>query len=214
MANPQPEDGTTRINQAVLEKLLLYPFPAKTALPLKLILFVMRKTWGYAKKRDRISLTQFQKATNAGRANVVHWLKYLVSANILVSASEPLGNVYGFNKDYDTWVVSASELVSVPRRTSFSKRTKTSIGTETHKRKKETIQKKVYGKFKNVLLKEKEYTELVETFGKDVAGDKINTLSEYIASKGKKYKSHYATILIWERKQNKEKKKTNLKYLN
>ena len=35
--------------------------------------------------------------------------------------------------------------------------------------------------------------------------DYIERLSEYLASKGKKYKSHYATILSWSRKDDKEK---------
>jgi hypothetical protein len=56
------------------------------------------------------------------------------------------------------------------------------------------------GKFINVVLKEEEYVELKGKFGKEDTDRRIETLSEYMASKGKKYKSHYATILSWSRK--------------
>ena len=59
--------------------------------------------------------------------------------------------------------------------------------------------KKIYGSFNNVLLTEKEYQKLTERFGEAVCKEKIEVLSEGIASKGYKYTSHYATILSWDR---------------
>ena len=57
-------------------------------------------------------------------------------------------------------------------------------------------EKEKYGEFNNVLLTDEEYHKLEQanllTY--------IDKLSSYIASKGKKYKSHYATILNWSRK--------------
>jgi Lin1244/Lin1753-like, N-terminal len=58
---------------------------------------------------------------------------------------------------------------------------------------------KKYGTFKNVSLTQKEKQTLDEKFDSSVDG-KINALSEYMESKGKSYKSHYATILAWARK--------------
>ena len=57
----------------------------------------------------------------------------------------------------------------------------------------------IYGEFKNVKLKKEEYAKLE----KSNLLPYIEKLSSYIASKGKKYKSHYATILTWARKDNK-----------
>ena len=57
----------------------------------------------------------------------------------------------------------------------------------------------IYGEFKNVRLTDEEYKKLEE---KNLL-PYIEKLSSYIASKGKKYKSHYATILTWSRKENK-----------
>jgi len=61
-------------------------------------------------------------------------------------------------------------------------------------------QKRKYGEFQNVLLTDDEYTKLQERFNSSLEY-RINNLSEYIASKGTKYKSHYATILSWARKE-------------
>lgn len=58
---------------------------------------------------------------------------------------------------------------------------------------------KSYGEFQNVLLSDDEFHKLSEKFG-DLINEKIERLSAGIASKGYKYKSHYATILNWDRK--------------
>lgn len=66
--------------------------------------------------------------------------------------------------------------------------------------------KREYGEFKNVLLTDDEYKK-IEGIN---ALFQIENLSRYIASTGKRYKSHYATILNWDRrdkqKENKEHK--------
>ena len=56
--------------------------------------------------------------------------------------------------------------------------------------------KNVYGEFKNVKLTDDEYKKLEE---KGLLND-IEKLSSYIESKGVRYKSHYATILVWNSK--------------
>lgn len=66
----------------------------------------------------------------------------------------------------------------------------------------EEIKKNKYGEFKNVLLTDEEYHKLE----KSNLLPYIEKLSSYIASKNKKYKSHYATILTWARKDNSNNK--------
>lgn len=56
-----------------------------------------------------------------------------------------------------------------------------------------------YGIYKNVLFTDEEYQKLQEEFPHDYT-DRIERLSEYIASTGKKYKNHLATIRSWARK--------------
>ena len=58
------------------------------------------------------------------------------------------------------------------------------------------------GQFQNVKLTKEEYQKLKEKFGLD-RETLIENLSEGLASKGYKYKSHYATILTWSRRDGK-----------
>ena len=60
------------------------------------------------------------------------------------------------------------------------------------------IKKYIYGEFNNVKLTNDEYEKLKANLPN--YQDYIEKLSLYIASKGKRYKSHYATILNWARK--------------
>ena len=56
-----------------------------------------------------------------------------------------------------------------------------------------------YGHYSNVLLSDEDYTKLQSEFPHDHA-ERIERLSEYIASTGKSYKNHLATIRSWARK--------------
>ena len=51
-----------------------------------------------------------------------------------------------------------------------------------------------------VLLTKDEFSKLTESFGIEGTNQRIQNLNDYIMSKGVKYKSHYHTILNWERK--------------
>lgn len=55
-----------------------------------------------------------------------------------------------------------------------------------------------YGSYKNVLLSDEDLEKLKEEFPSDWQS-RIERLSEYIASSGKKYKNHLATIRSWAR---------------
>jgi len=57
----------------------------------------------------------------------------------------------------------------------------------------------------SVLLTTEEYDKLIERFGEQKTKDKLESLSLYKQSKGKKYASDYATILNWDRRDEKDK---------
>ena len=67
-----------------------------------------------------------------------------------------------------------------------------------NKNKKESNKEK-FGEFENVFLSEEEIAKLKIKLGED-AERYIERLSNYIESSGKRYKSHYATILSWSEK--------------
>ncbi len=58
---------------------------------------------------------------------------------------------------------------------------------------------KSYGENKNVILSDEEYERLTERMGGSKRSEYIEKLSDYMASTGKKYQSHYATICSWFR---------------
>jgi len=79
MANPQLENGYTRIANELLEAIIRFPFNGSQ---LRLFLFLIRKTYGYQKKVDNISISQFVKATGLNRRTVVRELKRLEEMNV------------------------------------------------------------------------------------------------------------------------------------
>lgn len=131
MASPQKENGYTPIANEILEKLVNTHL---LGAEYQIVFFVIRKTYGYQKKADRISLTQFEKATGLSRPTVVKTLKNLVSRNIL---SRSVNLIYSFNKNYETWVVNTPLLVKSNNNIGKHALTKTSKHALTHKRKKE-----------------------------------------------------------------------------
>ena len=65
-----------------------------------------------------------------------------------------------------------------------------------------------YGMYKNVFLSDEDYQKIQEEFPHDYT-ERIDRLSEYIASTGKSYKSHLATIRAWARKEKSKPTKEN-----
>ena len=64
--------------------------------------------------------------------------------------------------------------------------------------------KNTYGEFGNVKMTTAEFEKLVQAEGSERANVLIEELSSYLASSGKRYKSHYATLLNWGRRKDKE----------
>lgn len=64
-----------------------------------------------------------------------------------------------------------------------------------------------YGEYKNVLLSDEEYAKLTAEFPNDYE-QRIERLSGYIASTGKTYKNHLATIRNWAKRDGEKKTQT------
>lgn len=140
MSNPQKENGYTAIANEILERLVNTPLLGSE---FQVLLFIIRKTYGYRKKADRISLTQFEKGTGLSRPTVVKTLKNLMVRNMVVKIYLPDGKEgYTFIKDHEKWVVKTHLLVKGKWSDSKDVLTETSKDVLTHKRKKEIIQKK------------------------------------------------------------------------
>ena len=68
-----------------------------------------------------------------------------------------------------------------------------------------------FGEHQNVKLTLEEYDKLVEKLGESNTKVLIEELSGYMASKGKRYASHYATIQTWARRRVQEHNEKNNK---
>jgi hypothetical protein len=75
------------------------------------------------------------------------------------------------------------------------------LTTKEESKKEKKINKVQFGEFSNVKLSEIEHKKLIDQYGDRVTQDFIEKLDAYVESTGKKYKSHYATILNWIRKE-------------
>ena len=110
MASPQKENGHTDIANEILEAM------AKThwsGYEIQIVLYLLRKTYGWHKKEDWISLSSFSKATGIDHTSVCRTIKKLIKRNILIKINGKLQ----FNKNYDDWGgVAKSPLAKSPIR--------------------------------------------------------------------------------------------------
>lgn len=149
MASPQKENGHIDIANEVAEKLGTLHMSGNEWM---IWWVVLRKTWGWKKKEDRISLTQFQKFTGLSRPAVVLALERLVAKNVLVAKPLPLGKEFSFNKDYETWTSSEKATSSIINTKVVAKPLPSIVAKPLHTKDtttKDTIQKTII--HKNVL---------------------------------------------------------------
>lgn len=100
MANPQLENGYTKIANELLEALCRIRISGEARQVLDAIL---RKTYGFNKIEDRVALSQICLLTGLKKQVVCRSLNKLSSMNLVIKKDTDLGNVYRFNKDFDQW---------------------------------------------------------------------------------------------------------------
>jgi phage replication O-like protein O len=100
--SPQYEDGYVKIANELYDVLLATNL---NGTELKIIFCIIRKTYGYNKKRDKISISQFLDTTNLDNRNFRRSIKKLINMKIIIQIPGDDGNTYEFNKHYDEWIV-------------------------------------------------------------------------------------------------------------
>jgi len=126
MANPQCEDGYTRIANEILEHGL-----AKinlSAYEYRILAVLWRKTYGFGKTEDTISVTQFERATGIKRRHVKKTLDSLVTKNIVFKDRKSYISTYGFNKDYESWKAIQDNKTITYKGNTLTEKTITSLG--------------------------------------------------------------------------------------
>jgi len=100
MSCPQLEDGYTPVANEIMDALILYRIPGEQRQCLD---FILRKTYGYRKKEDRISNSQFCKATGLKKGNVCRAIKELSKKQLVIKNDNTSPPTYCFNKNYNEW---------------------------------------------------------------------------------------------------------------
>lgn len=113
MANPQLENGYVKIANDIFDALSRIRISGEARQVLDVII---RKTYGYNKKEDAISLSQFCLATGMRRGDVIRGAKKLMDMNIISKKANDIANVYRINKDFDTWKPLAKKLRGVAKK--------------------------------------------------------------------------------------------------
>lgn len=89
-----------------------------------------------------------------------------------------------------------------PKNTDFQVKNDGRNGQSKVKEIKKEIYKEKHGELENVFLSPDEYQKLITRYSQKTAEKYIDKLSLYMDSTGKSYRSHYATILAWLRRDN------------
>jgi len=157
MASPQTEDGYTRISNEIMEALMKFNLSAYES---RVLWFIFRKTYGFKKKADWITLSQFSKAIGLDRRNVHRSIKKLLAKNIIVvHRDDGIRVKYGFQKDYSKWKVSSKQTTVIHRDDRVvSKEMTRVVSKETPT--KDTITKDTITKEKNYVLFSKKTPEV------------------------------------------------------
>lgn len=97
MASPQKEFGYTPISNELMEALASFRIPGECRQVFDLI---VRKTYGFNKKADFISISQFVDFCGIKKGNVCRALNGLLDHKLVIKTD----NKYSIQKDYTVWL--------------------------------------------------------------------------------------------------------------
>jgi len=101
MASPQLEDGYFKIANDIYDALCRTRIPGEAR---QVFDFIIRKTYGFRKKTDMISLSQFANGTGLKKPNILRAINKLRAINIVIIQKDNANaNIFSINKDFDSW---------------------------------------------------------------------------------------------------------------
>ena len=103
MANPQKENGYAPISNEIMEALSQGRMNPSAW---QVLIAIFRKTYGFNKKKDRLSVSQLAELTKLGERQTKRALAWLKAHNIVIRDA---GGLTSFNKDYESWKLSTGE---------------------------------------------------------------------------------------------------------
>ncbi|WP_334159754.1 replication protein [Achromobacter insolitus] len=105
VSTPQVEDGHTRLANELLEAMCRAGFSARQW---AVVMAVVRKTYGYGKKADDISLGQLSSMTGIAKPHVSRAVNNLIAAGVLRRSAGTFGNSLSVNKRYKQWALGGA----------------------------------------------------------------------------------------------------------
>lgn len=227
MAKPQPSDAHLRVAHSIGEQLMVSHFSEQQRRILDLIL---RLSWGCGKKDANIPHQRDFAVVGIREGHIKAHLDWLIEAKVIIRQEnnyqfnkdfdqwrvsraiaytpQKLTELVRLNLNYTKQKLTENGNSNL-RNTEESAYGKRKLSTPTlvspKEKLKKVLKKDIYvlSEFTNIQISKEEHQKLIEKFGEAGTVDKIENLSLYIASKGDKYKSHYATILSWDKKDQK-----------
>lgn len=102
--SPQLEEGHTQISNELLEAITAHPFKQTT---LRVLLALIRKTYGFNKKEDDLSASQLGALLgDMKRQHITTALNELAAMRVIHKRPGKYGSIVGINKDYSQWLDS------------------------------------------------------------------------------------------------------------
>jgi phage replication O-like protein O len=145
LANPQKENGHTALANEIWDALAKYRLSGEEW---QCLIVIFRKTYGWGKKEDSISLSQFAKLTGMKRQNVARALKKLSSKKMIgvIKNDDRCVLKYRFDKDFEKWspVIKKDYCNQNRLHPVIKTDDKSVIKNDAYKRKKETLTKERY----------------------------------------------------------------------
>lgn len=119
MSNPQLEDGYLKLANEIVKKFANYRIPGEEW---QILWTIFNKTYGWNKKTDRISLSQFQEYTGLKKPNIIRAIKNLLSKKIIIIKNDnEIIKEYGFNKDFSQWKLLSKKIIVIKNDNSIIK---------------------------------------------------------------------------------------------
>lgn len=106
--SPQVEDGHLKIANELFEAIMAFPFGKNE---LRVLLAVLRKTYGYGKKEDDLSASQLGALLGTmARPHITTALNVLATMGVIHKRPGKYGSIVGINKDYSKWNASTKSV--------------------------------------------------------------------------------------------------------
>lgn len=101
MANPQTENGFTRLANEILEAMARIKL---SPTQYRLLFVIWRYTYGFKRKSHNFSLTFFEQATGCDKRSIQRQLNDLDDKKIIIQeVKNGVGRIIEFNKNYEAW---------------------------------------------------------------------------------------------------------------